>query len=72
MLTLSGSIQRKPCGKFPSVSVNDHKVIVEAYQPSIISRDIYYKVGTLKGQKMDMSEDDYFLDKGRYPKSGCE
>ena len=67
-VTLSGSKKREPHGKFPSVSINDQKVIVEAYQQSVVSKKIYYKVGQLKGQKMDMCEGDNFLDYGRYPK----
>ena len=68
MLSISGSFRRRPRGKFPSVSINDDKVVVEAYQASGVSRKIHYKVGKLKGQKMNMCEDDHLLDKGRYPK----
>ena len=67
----AGARQRHiPHGKFPSVSINDNKTVVEVYQPSIASNTIFYKVGKLKGRghEMDMCEPQLRLCAGRYPK----
>ena len=70
MLKLSGSIIRcPPYGKFPSVSINNDGTIVEVYQPHILSNEIYYKVGELNGEEINMNEEgSRHLDYGRYPK----
>ena len=69
MLKLSGSIlHHQSHGKFPSVSINDDGSIVEVYQPHILSTEIYYNVGRLNGEEIDMSKEAKCLDYGRYPK----
>jgi hypothetical protein len=68
MLRLSESNRRQHFGKFPSVSINDDGIIVEVYQPFIVSSEIHYKVGRLSGEEMKMSEETRRLDYGRYPK----
>lgn len=67
MLRLSGSVLRQPYGKFPSVSVNDNGVVVEVHQPFIASTTVYYQVGRLNKDEVDLSEPK-LLDTGRYPK----
>ena len=47
MLRLSGSIQRQPHGKFPTVSINDAGTTVGLHQPFFASTVIQYRgVGT--------------------------
>ena len=68
MLSLSQSNRRQHFGKFPSVSINDDGIIVEVYQPFIVSYKILYKVGQLNGEEMKMNEKTRCLDYGCYPK----
>ena len=67
MLRLSGSIQRQPHGKFPTVSINDAGTAVGLHQPFFASTTIHYQVGVINGDEVDFSES-RLAGKGRYPK----
>ena len=70
ILRLSGSLQRRVYGKFPSVSINNtDSGIVEVHQPSVLSSDICYQVGSIDRQKRDQVVwcEERLLDKGKFP-----
>ena len=67
MLRLSGSIQRQPHGKFPTVSINDAGTTVGLHQPFFASTVIQYQVGIINGDEVDFSES-RLAGKGRFPK----
>ena len=67
MLRLSGSARRHPHGKFPSVTINDDRIVVEVHQPFITSSVIYAQVGTVNGDEVDFAEERR-VDLGRFPK----
>ena len=66
-LRLSGSIKRHPHGKFPSVAINDNRIVVEVHQPFIISSVIFAQVGTINGEEVDYTEERK-VDLGKFPK----
>ena len=72
-LKFSGSFQRQSNGKFPSVSINDNcnkPCIVEVHQPSMVSNEIHYQVGTIDRKHKDevVWYEERQLDHGRFPK----
>ena len=67
MLRLSGAIERRSRGKFPSVAVNSNRVVVEMHQPSAVSGTIYCQVGQLNRDKVVYREENV-AGIGKYPK----
>ena len=68
MLTLSGSVQRRAHGKFPSLSINRNGIIVEAHQPSVSSTKMYYQIGTLNENDVNFQEERLIVGRGKFPK----
>ena len=71
MLRFSHSIRRGTNGKFPSVSINDHRASVEVHQPFIASNEIFHQVGTVEEDEEVTWSEAKKVDGGRFPKVTC-
>ena len=68
-MNLSGLVRCRPPrhGKFPGVSINNDGIIVEVHQPSMISSDINYQIGTIDGDEVLWSRATWMAT-GKFPK----